>query len=198
MYILCLHMFSIKGAPSVVKIFAASHVHFPSILFTYSSVPNLSLMGNLVFFSNFHSCLQTYPCWELMKSDLTKTVCFFGWAGYRVDVKTNLLANGSFCCPIQQLEVVNNRMINRCIVRFMVCKGTMLLIGRIKIRDTSWLHWFRDYRLSTFKYSNLQCNFAWFNYWVINWQNLFCLFLKFISNPNRSYPFAKRLTGEEG
>jgi hypothetical protein len=63
--------------------------HFPSILFTYSSDPNLNLSGKPTFFSNFHSCLHMKPCVTLMKSGLTTTIGFINEIGDNLVLKTN-------------------------------------------------------------------------------------------------------------
>ena len=62
-----------------------------------------------------------------------KTVGFFGGAGNTEDLKTNFFGKGIFCCPIQQLEVVNNMMISSRIGYIIACKDTTLLKGYRKI-----------------------------------------------------------------
>lgn len=58
-----------------------------------------------------------------------KTVGFFGGAGNTEDLKTNFFGKGIFCCPIQQLEVVNNMMISSRIGCIIARKDTTLLKG---------------------------------------------------------------------
>jgi hypothetical protein len=75
--------------------------HFPSILFTYSSDPNLNLSGKPTFFSNFHSCLHMKPCDILMKSGLTTTIGFINETGVDLVLKTNESEKGILSCAMQ-------------------------------------------------------------------------------------------------
>ena len=71
-------------------------------------MPSLSLSGTLVFFSNFHSCLQIYPCLILAKSALIEAVGRLAATEHIEDVTIAFLGNGNFCCEKQKLEMSKN------------------------------------------------------------------------------------------
>lgn len=62
-----------------------------------------------------------------MKSGLTTELGFFGGGVNNDDLKTKVLGKGIFCCPMQQLKVIKQRMIKAGIGGLFICKIIQML-----------------------------------------------------------------------